>query len=286
MTPPATARVWHARERRIDVSRYAIMGVLNLTPDSFLAESRCATVAEAVARATVMCAEGATIIDVGGESTRPGAPAVDADEECRRIVPVIAALARTLDVAISVDTRKPAVARAALDAGAHVVNDVSGCADPAMLTVVCESGAGIVVMQMQGDPATMQANPLDADTVMPALHAFFRARGAALATAGIARDQIVFDPGIGFGKTFAANERIVRELATLAEHGQPLMLGASRKRFIGERTGRAPAERLAGSLAVHVLAYAHGARIIRTHDVRATRDALEMAAVLLCETDS
>ncbi len=278
MTPSPAPRVWQARDRRIDVARYAIMGVLNMTPDSFLAESRCASVAEAMARATVMCAEGAAIIDVGGESTRPGAPAVDADEECRRIVPVIAALARTQDVAISVDTRKPAVARAALDAGAHIVNDVCGGADPAMQAVVRENGAGIVVMQMQGDPATMQAQPLGPDAVMPALHQFFRARCAALTAAGIARAQIVLDPGIGFGKTSEANERIVRELATLAEHGQPIMIGASRKRFIGERTGRAPAERLAGSLAVHVLAYAHGARVIRTHDVRATRDALAMAA--------
>jgi dihydropteroate synthase len=273
-----TPAVWHARARRIDVARYAVMGVLNMTPDSFLAESRCASVAEAVTRATAMLADGAAIVDVGGESTRPGAPAVAADEECRRVVPVIAALASTLDVAIAVDTRNPAVARAALDAGAHIVNDVSGCADPAMQAAVRGHGAGIVVMQMQGEPATMQAQPLDAGTVMPALHEFFHARGAVLAAAGIARAQIVLDPGIGFGKTFAANERIVRELATLAQHGQPILIGASRKRFIGERTGRAPAERLAGSLAVQVLAYAHGARIIRTHDVRATRDALEMAA--------
>jgi len=278
MTPLPALRVWHARDRRIDVTRGAIMGVLNLTPDSFLAESRCSTVDEAVARATRMCAAGAQIVDVGGESTRPGAPAVAADEECRRIVPVIAALAQTLDVAISVDTCKPAVARAALAAGAHIVNDVCGGADPAMQAVVQESGAGMVVMHMHGTPATMQEQPLEPDAVMPALHAFFHARGAALAAAGITRAQLVLDPGIGFGKTFAANERIVHELATLIEYGQPIMIGASRKGFIGARTGRAAEERLAGSLAVHVLAYAHGARIIRTHDVRATRDALIMAA--------
>lgn len=281
MTPPAVSSAWHVRGRQIALAPHAIMGVVNVTPDSFLAASRCATVAEAVARARALCADGAAIIDVGGESTRPGATPVPVEEECRRVAPVIAALTRAVDVAVSIDTRHAAVAAAALAAGAHIVNDVSGGADPAMPALLRDTGAGFVLMHMHGDPATMQDQPLDADAVMPALQAFFAARLAALTAAGIARAAIVLDPGLGFGKTYAANERIVRELATLCAHGQPLMIGASRKRFIGERTGRAPEERLAGSLAVHVIAFANGARIIRTHDVRATRDALEMAAALL-----
>lgn len=254
------------------------MGVINATPDSFYGGSRCTDTDAAVARATVMDANGAAILDIGGESTRPGADSISIEEEARRVMPIIMRLTGMCSAALSIDTRKPAIARAALDAGVHIVNDVSAGADPEMFTVVREYNAGIVLMHMHGTPATMQTQPLDAENAMETLLAFFQRRIDAAVASGISPACIVLDPGLGFGKTARANERIVRDLPALTALGFPIMVGASRKWFIGARTGGDPETRLAGTLAAHVLAFSRGARIIRTHDVAATRDALLVAA--------
>jgi dihydropteroate synthase len=259
---------------RVELHRPVIMGVLNVTPDSFYDGGARAEVESAVAHARAMATAGALIIDVGGESTRPGAEPVPPDEELRRVIPVIEALAGEAGMVLSVDTRKAEVARAALGAGAHIVNDVSALGDPEMAGVVREHDAGIVLMHMHGDPRTMQEEPLDSAGVCAAVETFCETRLARAESAGIARASTVLDPGIGFGKTFKANEWLLKHLGKFLRFGRPLLVGASRKGFIGGRTGRPANERLAGSLAAHVIAVLHGARIIRTHDVAATRDAL------------
>ena len=252
------------------------MGIVNVTPDSFSDGGRFLDPDAAVAHGIELAEQGADVLDVGGESTRPGAAPVPADEELRRVVPVVARLATTTTVPISVDTTKAAVARAALDAGATVVNDVSaGRLDPDILGVVAEAGAGYVVMHMQGEPRTMQADPRY-DDVVAEVGDFLADRVHAARGAGVAEGAIAADPGIGFGKTVEHNLQLLAGLPTLADRvGVPLMVGASRKAFVGKVLARAGAasadlpvdQREEGTLATVVWAVERGASIVRVHDV-------------------
>lgn len=266
---------WHCRGRVLTPApRPLVMGIVNVTPDSFSDGGSYFDPAKAVEHGLRLVEEGADILDVGGESTRPGATPVDADEELRRVLPVVAELAKRTAVPVSIDTMKAGVARACLDAGASILNDVAGFRDPDMVKVAAESGAGVVVMHMRGTPQTMQQNPEYA-YVVAEVDAFFAERIAALTAAGIAREAICLDPGIGFGKTL---EHTLRQLANLpvhTRHGRPVMLGVSRKGFLGQITGRGRPDRLACTLAVNCFAVAAGgAHVLRVHDVAATRDAM------------
>ena len=252
------------------------MGILNVTPDSFSDGGAYADAAAAVAHARAMIAGGATIIDVGGESTRPRAPVVDAVEELARVVPVLDALGDDVAaVAWSIDTRRASVAAVALEAGAVLVNDVSAGADPDMFPLVADRGAGICLMHMQGDPATMQDDPRYGDVVSE-VAAFLESRMRAATDAGIAEDAIVLDPGIGFGKTAAHNLALIHGLRTILRLGRPVLVGVSRKGIIGEITGRAVDDRLAGSIGAALAAVGAGAAVVRVHDVRETVDALRV----------
>ena len=272
---------WRCRDRWFDLGLHVqVMGVLNVTPDSFSDGGRHATPEAAVEHGLRLAEEGADLLDVGGESSRPGAAPVDADEEARRVVPVVRALARQTCAAISVDTTKAAVAAAALEAGAHIVNDISaGRFDPAMLEVVNRSGAGLVLMHMQGEPRTMQSAPRYAD-VVGEVRTFLEQRSAAAAAAGVAAEQLVWDPGIGFGKTLEHNLALLRGLPELARGGRPLLVGVSRKSFLGAMTGLPTGDRLAPSLAAMLLAVQAGARIVRVHDVKESCAALRVLASL------
>lgn len=258
--------------RRLDLARPVVMGVLNVTPDSFSDGGRYLDPGLAVEQAARMCEEGAAIIDIGGESTRPGAPSVPADEEMRRILPVIGRLAR-LPVVISVDTRKPEVMRAALDAGAGLVNDVAALRAPGALEAVAASGAAACLMHMQGEPASMQREPAYVDVVTE-VKAFLEDRVQACRAAGIGTGRLAIDPGFGFGKTLEHNLALLRGLPRLVESGLPVMVGLSRKSMIGALSGRPVGERVAGGLALALWAVQSGAAIVRTHDVRPTVDAL------------
>jgi dihydropteroate synthase len=258
------------------LDRVRIMGVVNVTPDSFSDGGAFADPATAIAHARGLLAEGADILDIGGESTRPGALAVPAEEQIRRVVPVIAAVARDGAV-ISVDTRFAEVMTAAVAAGARIVNDVSALEDdPAALAAVARSAAAIVLMHKKGDPATMQRDVRYTDVVAD-VRDYLAARIAACETAGIARSRIAIDPGIGFGKDVAGNLRLIRELDAFQDLGCAVAIGVSRKSFIGHIAGAAePKQRLPGSLAAALAAVARGARIVRVHDVAATRQAMAL----------
>jgi len=261
----------------LDLDRPVVMGVINVTPDSFSDGGQLLELPAALARAQELVAEGAAMVDVGGESTRPGATPVDESEELRRVIPLIERLAGTLAVPVSVDTRKPAVMRRAIAAGASLVNDVSALMAPGALAAVAESGAAVCLMHMQGDPRTMQDAPRYDDVVVE-VRAFLKARVAACEHAGIPRSRLLVDPGFGFGKSLEHNLALLRGLPELASDGLPVLAGLSRKRMISALTGRADGDRLAGSLAAAVIASMNGARIIRAHDVRETVDALRVVA--------
>lgn len=261
----------------IDLGRPVVMGVLNVTPDSFSDGGRFHDLEAAVARGESMAREGAAIIDVGGESTRPGAALVDAEEETRRVVPVIERLAARLAIPVSVDTRKPAVMRRAIAAGASMVNDVGALTAPGALEAVAASGAAACLMHMQGEPQTMQDAPRYGDVVAE-VRAFLAARAAACVAAGIPRERLVVDPGFGFGKTLEHNLALLAAMPRLASDGLPVLAGLSRKRMIAALTGRPDGDRLAGSLAAAIVAAGRGARILRAHDVRETVDALAVVA--------
>lgn len=249
--------------------RTRVMGVLNLTPDSFSDGGRHADAESALDAAARMCEGGADIIDVGGESTRPGAAPVPAAEECRRILPVIEGIKKRLDVRISVDTAKAEVARRALDAGADMVNDVSAFGDPEMLDLVVARGVPVALMHMRGTPRTMQQET-HYDDLIGTLIGFLRDRAETAVAAGVRDDKILVDPGIGFGKSTEGNLRILHRLPALKQVGRPILIGASRKTFIGEVLDLPVDERLEGSLAVAAFASAQGAHVIRAHDVAAT----------------
>jgi dihydropteroate synthase len=272
--------LWRCRERTIDLTRPIVMGILNVTPDSFSDGDRYATVAAALARAKQIEEEGAVIIDVGGESTRPGAAGVDEAVEIARVVPVIEGIAAASDIAISIDTSKPKVMAAAIAAGACIVNDVFALRAPGARARAAASGVGVCLMHMQGEPRTMQENPHYDDVVAEVCEFLARQRDACIA-AGIAREAIVFDPGLGFGKGLAHNMTLLKELPRLGALEGPLLIGVSRKSFIGRILGRPVDERLYGGLALAALAVIKGARIVRTHDVAATRDAIGMVSAVL-----
>lgn len=275
MTGPAAAG---SSEGTPCAPRPAVWGILNVTPDSFSDGGLWLEPARAVEQALRLVQEGADVLDVGGESTRPGAQEVPVPDEVRRTAPVIAALrAARVGVPISIDTRKAAVAQAALDAGATIVNDVSaGLHDPAMLATAARAGAGLVLMHMQGQPATMQRAPAYGD-VLAEVAAFLAARRDAALACGVARERIWVDPGIGFGKTLEHNLALLQGLERLSAVG-PVLLGASRKSFLGALTGRPAPERLLGSLACAARAAAAGVAAVRVHDVAATRELLDVLA--------
>jgi dihydropteroate synthase len=267
------------RDRTLDLAVPVVMGVLNVTPDSFFDGGLHAGVDVAVARGVRMADEGAQIVDVGGESTRPGAAPVTAEEEIRRVVPVIEQLVVRIRAAVSVDTSKPEVIRAAVAAGASMVNDIRALRLPGALKAAADSGAAICLMHMQGEPATMQVRP-DYANVVAEVREFLVSRATACGVAGIERDRICVDPGIGFGKTPAHNLALLANLADLGADGLPVLVGVSRKSLVGIITGRAPEDRLAGSVAFAALAVAQGASIVRAHDVAATLDAVRVAIAL------
>ncbi len=259
------------------------MGVVNVTPDSFSDGGEFLEADKAVAHALKLVEQGAELLDIGGESTRPGATPVSEAEELRRVLPVIEQLAGRTKVPLSIDTMKPAVARAALAAGASMVNDVAANReDDAMGRVVAETGAGYIAMHMQGQPQTMQANPVYADVVR-AVEDFFRERLQRLNAAGVRADQVVFDVGIGFGKTVEHNLQLLAALGSFTKLERPLLLGVSRKSFIGKLVAAAAAERLPGSLACACLAVEAGVQIIRTHDVAETVQAVRMTEAILAQ---
>jgi len=257
------------------LSRPVVMGALNVTPDSFSDGGRFLAPEAAVEQGRRMAGEGAALIDVGGESTRPGAEAVTEAEELRRILPVIERLRAATDAIISVDTSKPAVIRAAAAAGAGLVNDVRALREPGALEAAASSGCAVCLMHMQGEPRTMQHAPHYHD-VLSEVRAFLAARAAACRSAGLETARLCVDPGFGFGKTVAHNLTLLRHLPELAADGLPVLVGLSRKSMLGTLTGRGPGERLAGSVALAVIAALAGARIIRAHDVAPTVDALRV----------
>ena len=267
------------RRAVLDLAEPAVMGVLNVTPDSFSEGGHPVDPASAVTRGRRLAAEGAAIVDVGGESTRPGAAPVPVAVEIDRVVPVIRRLAADLAVPVSVDTSKPEVMRAAVAAGAQMINDVRALTVPGALEAAAEAGAAVCLMHMQGEPATMQDDPSYGDVVAE-VRDFLRARAAACVAAGIARERICIDPGIGFGKRVEHNLALLARLDELAGLGFPVLLGVSRKSLIGIITGRPAGARLAGSIAFAALAVARGAAIVRAHDVAATLDAVKAAAAL------
>jgi dihydropteroate synthase len=269
-------RIWQLRDRVLTPGKpVLVMGIVNVTPDSFSDGGRFLGTDRAVAHGLELVRQGANILDVGGESSRPGAQPVSVDEELARVLPVVEALVKQTDAVLSIDTTKAVVAERALAAGAHVINDITALAgDPDMAEAVRRHRAGVVLMHMQGTPQTMQLNPTYGDVVAEVVQ-FLQARLQAAADVGIAEAQVAFDPGIGFGKTLEHNLRLLARLDELAALGRPVCLGVSRKGMFGKVLGRDTHERRAGSLAVACHAMARdSAHILRVHDVEDARDAV------------
>lgn len=270
--------------RRLVLDRPHVMGILNVTPDSFSDGGRYCDPQQAVAHALQMVEDGASLIDIGGESTRPGAEPVPADEEIRRVVPVIRALRARSEVVISIDTMKAAVMRAACEAGAELINDVYALRDDAAVAVARDSGAAVCLMHMQGEPRTMQQAPQYADVVAQVMD-FLAERLAVCRAAGMSDDRLMVDPGFGFGKTLAQNLALMASLARFQALA-PVLVGVSRKSMFGQLLGRPVDERLAAGLAAAIHAVQSGAAIVRTHDVRATMDALAVIQAVSNPGDS
>jgi dihydropteroate synthase len=266
-------------DKTLDLTQPVVMGVLNVTPDSFSDGGRFASLDAAVEQGLRMAGEGAALIDVGGESTRPGAELVAAQEELRRVLPVIESLRAATTAVISVDTSQPEVMRAAAAAGAGFINDVRALRAPGALEAAAASGCGLCLMHMQGEPRTMQDAPHYGDVVAE-VRAFLGARVAACRNAGIDLARICVDPGFGFGKNLEHNLALLRQLPQLVADGVPVLVGLSRKATVGTLTGRPPGERVHGSVALAVIAALKGARIVRAHDVAATVDALKVVAAV------
>ena len=273
---------WKVTHRTLDLSKRALlMGVLNVTPDSFSDGGRWGNAEGAIAAGLAMAAEGVDLLDVGGESSRPGAAPVSPAEELRRVLPVIEALAAQSSALISVDTSKPEVAREALRHGASVVNDITGLRQAPMRRVLLESGAGAIAMHMQGSPATMQAAPVYADVVSE-VSAFLKESLRLCVEEGIAPEQLLFDPGIGFGKTVQHNLLLLRHLESIQAAGRPVALGVSRKSFLGALTGSPALEdRAWPTVALTSFARSRGAVLIRVHEVKANAEALRMTEAIL-----
>jgi dihydropteroate synthase len=278
---PTAACAWAVAGRTLPLDRPLIMGIVNVTPDSFSDGGQHHAPERALAHAQRLITEGADILDIGGESTRPGAADVPADEELRRVLPLIVALHGS-GVALSIDTSKPEVMRAALAAGAAIVNDVRALREPGAVAAVRDADCGLVLMHMQGSPRTMQQAPHYRD-VVGEVAAFLRARVEALQAEGIAAQRIAIDPGFGFGKSLQHNYTLLRELAALRALQRPILVGVSRKSMLGTVTGRGLDERAGASVAAALLAVERGARIVRVHDVAATRDALQVWGAMMGE---
>lgn len=264
--------VLHCASYRLSLDRPLVMGIVNLTPDSFSGDGLADDTARAIAHARRQLEAGADILDIGAESTRPGAQMTPEGEELRRLLPVLREIT-TWGVPISVDTYKPAVMRAAIAAGAALINDIAGMGSAPAIAAVADSDAAVCLMHMQGEPGTMQQAPVYGD-VVGEVKAFLKAGVERCRAAGIDDRRLIVDPGFGFGKTLEHNLALLRALPELAVDGLPLLAGLSRKRMLGALTGRPVEERLAGSLAAALLAAQGGARILRVHDVAATRDVL------------
>jgi dihydropteroate synthase len=272
--------IWSCRGREIDCAeKTLVMGILNATPDSFSDGGMFQGLEKGVERALQMVEEGADIIDIGGESTRPGAEPVQTLEEIERTVPIIGKIREQSDVLISIDTQKADVARAAVDAGADIINDVSACSDPDMAAVAAECGAGLVLMHMLGSPTTMQDDPRYVDVVSNVRN-FLDERINFAVSQGVSPLQIALDPGIGFGKTDEHNLALLNGIPVLAAAGRPVLIGVSRKSLLGRLLGREVDERLAGSLAAAVFSVMRGARILRVHDVKESCDAIRLVDTL------
>ena len=277
------ARLWQIAGRKIDLSRRGIiMGVLNVTPDSFSDGGNYFSSEKAVERGLQMAAEGAAIIDVGGESTRPRSEPISTDEELRRVIPVVEQLHKKLDVFVSIDTSKAEVAKAALDSGANIVNDVTGGrGDPGMMPLIAKQKAAFIIMHMQGTPKTMQVAPRY-DDVVAEVADFFRQQSACALECGVDLMSIAFDPGIGFGKTVEHNLELLGNLERLRVHGRPLVVGVSRKSFLSKLIGSSAVEnRLAPTVAMTAVLRTHGADVFRVHDVKENVEALRVSEAIL-----
>ncbi|EGT3622058.1 dihydropteroate synthase [Morganella morganii] len=264
-----------ARGQMLSLATPQVMGILNVTPDSFSDGGTHNTPAKALEHARKMIAEGATIIDIGGESTRPGAAEVSPEQEAERVVPVVAAIARESDVWISVDTSKALVIREAANAGAHILNDIRSFSEPGALQAAAQSGLPVCVMHMQGEPRTMQQAP-HYQNVVREVYAYLEEQVARCTAAGIEKNHIILDPGFGFGKTLAHNYRLLDKLDVFHNLGLPVLAGMSRKSMIGQLMDIPPDERVAGSVACAVIAAMKGAQIIRVHDVKETVQAMKV----------
>lgn len=267
-------KTWLCGRFELGLERPLLMGIVNVTPDSFSDGNQYIQTDAAIAHAQQLVAEGADILDIGGESTRPGAEPVSVQEELRRLLPVIEAL-RELNIPLSVDTFKPEVMRAVLDAGADIINDIAGFRDPASVAAVADSSCGLCVMHMQGEPKTMQKQP-HYDDLYAEVRQFLLQRVQALRGAGVVPERIMLDPGLGFGKTVAHNYSLLRDLAAIQIESYPWLIGLSRKSMIGHVVNRPPQQRLAGSLAGMLAAVARGAAVVRVHDVAESADALRV----------
>ncbi|MDF3008780.1 MAG: folP [Enterobacter kobei] len=264
----------------LDLSHPHVMGILNVTPDSFSDGGAHNTLIEAVKHANLMINAGATIIDVGGESTRPGAREVSVDEELARVVPVVEALAQRFEVWISVDTSKPEVIREIARVGAHLINDIRSLTEPGALEAAAETGLPVCLMHMQGDPKTMQDAPKYDDIITDVMR-FFIDNIARCEQAGIAKEKLLLDPGFGFGKNLSHNYELLARLSEFHQFELPLLVGMSRKSMIGQLLNVGPSERLSGSLACAVIAAMQGAHIIRVHDVKETVEAMRVVEATL-----
>jgi dihydropteroate synthase len=261
------------------------MGVLNVTPDSFYDGGRFFDPGRAASQGLRLAEEGADIIDIGGESSRPGAEPISADEEIRRVLPVLTALRSQTNTLLSIDTTKYESARAALDAGADIINDISAFSlDPRLLGLAAEFGAGFVLMHMQGHPKIMQSDPRYGD-VRAEVRAFLAEKIEIAAAYGVSPESLAVDPGIGFGKRLEDNLALIRDLESIAELGPPVLVGVSRKSFLGKILDAPPEERLEGSLAAAIISLMHGAHILRVHDVRETRRAARVADAILARPE-
>jgi len=279
MTVLSANRFLRCGPHTLDLSQPIVMGILNVTPDSFSDGGRFIDSSQALDHAQRMLEAGAAIIDIGGESTRPGAADVSEEEELRRVIPVVDALATRFSVPISVDTSKPAVMTAAVEAGATLINDVRALREPGALEAAARTDAAVCLMHMQGQPRSMQLEP-HYDDVVAEVKAFLLERAAACEAAGIARDRLVIDPGIGFGKRVEHNLALLAHLPALAESGLPLMVGVSRKSMFQVLLARRVEQRLAGGLAMATAAALSGAAILRVHDVAETVDAVKVVQAL------
>lgn len=269
-----------AQGTTLDLSHPHVMGILNVTPDSFSDGGQHNSLIEALKHANAMINAGATIIDVGGESTRPGAAEVSTDEELSRVIPVVEALAQRFEVWVSVDTSKAEVIRESAKVGAHLINDIRSLQEPGALAAAAETGLPVCLMHMQGEPKTMQQAPQYED-VFADVNRFFIEHIARCEAAGIAKDKLLLDPGFGFGKNLTHNYQLLARLAEFHRYGMPLLVGMSRKSMVGQLLNVGPDQRLSGSLACAVIAAMQGAHILRVHDVKETVEAMRVVEATL-----